>query len=230
MGKSKTCLGGKCGFLDMEDYMNYYDCSEGHPCCLQDVKVQGDRITCYCNGNGKLIPHITDGLKNIYYVLFDVSNIINGAKLYSKQRINFAKLRDVFRRNRCISRQTAYYSPFDPPTKLDVAITEQLKTQDWIVPPCGKRTKSGKHKAEDTTLVCEATKLLTQNHWREGTIILLSGDADMLPILRDVKASKFSLEIWSWGDALSPQLRELAKDSPKISIVILDAYRHQFVE
>ena len=210
--------------------MKYYHCSEGHPCCLQDVKGQGDRMTCYCNGNGKLIQHVTDGLKMIYYVLFDVSNIINGAKLSSKQHINFAKLTNVFTGNRRISRQTAYYSPSDPPTSRDHAIRKQLETQHWIFPPCGIRTSSGKHKAEDTTLVCDATKLLTQNHWREGTIILLSGDADMLPILRNIEISEFSLEIWSWGEALSSQLRELAEDSPKIKIFELDEYRDQFVE
>lgn len=210
--------------------MYYYDCVEGHSCCFQDAKVQGDRIICYCNG--KLIPRSMDGLekKNYNYVFFDVSNIVNDAKLPPKQRINFAELRKVFMGNRNITRATAYYSPADPPNSRDFAIMTQLQTQHWIVPPCGRRTSSGKHKAEDTTLVCDATKLLAQNLWPEGTIILLGGDADMLPILRDVKASEFSLEIWSWQKAISPQLREFAKHSQNISINELDLHQSQFVE
>ena len=228
VGNAKICRGGMCGYAEMKEYMCYLNCSKDHPCCLEDVHIiittSPTRVTCFCGG--ELTLPITDYPdENYCYPFLDAWNIVAGAK--SKKHIDFDKLLKVCVNNRPLALARAYL-PYKNDTRYH-AIGQQLKCH-WKCPPCGKCTKTGKHKGDDTTLVSDATELLLQKHWAKGTVVLLSGDGDMLPILKRVSSSTrgFTLEIWCWSGTLNGELLQLANKSCNISVIKLDSYRDSF--
>ena len=86
--------------------------------------------------------------------------------------------------------------------------------------------KSGKQKKVDTTIVRDILRLLrTVPYSKRTTVVLISGDADMIPALEDIADEKnWKVIIYSWDHCRAADLHDFQLTRRNVSIASLDEH------
>ena len=63
--------------------------------------------------------------------------------------------------------------------------------------------------------VKDITALVSDRSVAKGAIILVSGDADLIPAIEEGLRKKWSFEIWMWASGISKALKELQEEHPE---------------
>jgi len=132
--------------------------------------------------------------------------------IYDKRyRVDVGKLCAVATRDRETLEVNLYGS--EPPL-LDT-VWKSIRKKLINVKTHKKSSWTNKEKEIDTTLVADAVKgIITQSPEKAGddrTVILFTGDKDMLTVVRMALEYGWKVEIWSYNAALSNALRKEAK-------------------
>lgn len=177
----------------------------------------------------------TEGKLPGIHIFVDDSNIwIEAKKLHAKKyktlstdprvRIDMGKLADVLANGRPVEQGILYGS--EPPP-IDTVWKKIKEKAGWTVKSKRRDMITGKEKQIDTNLVADVTATAIRTPVQERTtIVLVTGDANVLPALEKVMEEKqWSVEVYMWKDALSKQLIYYgAKNQRRIEIVPLDSY------
>ena len=169
------------------------------------------------------------------HIFVDDSNIwIEAKKLHAKKfetiredprvRLDMGKLADVLANGRPVEQEILYGS--EPPP-IDTVWKKIEEKAGWTVKSKHRDMITGKEKQIDTTLVADvtATAIRTPLHERT-TIVLVTGDANVLPALEKVLEEKqWNVEVYMWKDALSKQLIYYgAQHHRRVKVIPLDSY------
>ena len=85
------------------------------------------------------------------------------------------------------------------------------------------KPRTHKEKQVDGQISADITELVCDRSNVKGTIVVVSGDQDMIPAIKKGLQHKFQFEIWSWKDSLSREYDELRDSNPNmVSISLLD--------
>ena len=170
------------------------------------------------------------------HIFVDDSNIwIEAKKLHAKKyktllnedprvRIDMGKLADVLANGRPVEQGILYGS--EPPP-IDTVWKKIEEKAGWTVKSKRRDMITGKEKQIDTNLVADVTATAIRTPVEERTtIVLVTGDANVLPALEKVLEEKqWTIEVYMWKDALSKQLIYYgAKNQRRVEIVPLDSY------
>ncbi len=165
------------------------------------------------------------------WIFVDDSNIwIEAKKLKGKQkgfktedprvRIDVGKLADQIAADRPVAEGVLFGS--EPPS-VDSVWEKIREKKNWHVRLSNRSTITKKEKQVDTKLVAEVTAkaIKTPKHERT-TIVLVTGDADMIPAVDQVlKEEGWKIEIYMWKQSKSHGFNEY-KDNDRVDIKLLD--------
>lgn len=173
-------------------------------------------------------PSLDDDLVFIYV---DNSNVwIEGKKLAAKQqklkcvedprmRLDIGKVADVVANGRHVAWGVLYGS--EPPP-LDT-VWNKIREFGWKVITNKRSTIQNKEKQVDQQLVADIITLVCDKDIAKGKIIIISGDADVIPAIKE--GQDWSFEIWMWESAISTGLKDLADEKPELlKISTLDSH------
>ena len=160
--------------------------------------------------------------KSPIWIFVDNSNIwIEAKKLASKRkgfrsvedhrlRISIGRLTDVVAGNRDVEKGILYGS--EPP-KIDSVWDKIREHENWYVKTKKRSYLTHKEKEIDSQLVADVTQLACKTpNCQRGTIILISGDADMCPAVEKImEEGIWKVEIYMWKDALSDNLKKISE-------------------
>ena len=74
-------------------------------------------------------------------------------------------------------------------------------------------------------MVADITALVSDKSVAKGKIVIVSGDADVIPAIKEGLTKKWSFEIWMWEKSISQKLKDLEKENPKLlTISPLDSH------
>ena len=137
-------------------------------------------------------------------------------------RIDVGKLTDVVAKDRKVAQGFLYGS--EPPP-VDT-VWQKIKERGWVVPKPKKRsTITGKEKGVDAQLVVDITEMACTTPKKDRTtIIIISGDADIMPAIDLVLKYGWNVEIYMWEDAMSNELKKLPPKEPKVVVDYLDGF------
>ena len=168
-------------------------------------------------------------------IFVDNSNIwIEAKKLQAKRknfktsedpriRIDIGKLTDLIANGRPMCKGILYGS--EPP-KVD-SVWEKIREKGWEVVTKTRSKITGKEKQVDAQLVVTITKTAIKTPAkRRGTIVVVTGDADIIPALEEViEAGQWKLEIYMWKHAIAKNLKDFEKaHKNRVRIIHLDDY------
>ena len=169
------------------------------------------------------------------HIFVDDSNIwIEAKKLHAKKfktisedprvRLDMGKLADVLANGRPVQQGILYGS--EPPP-IDTVWKKIEEKAGWKVKSKRRDMITGKEKQIDTNLVADVTATAIRTPVQERTtIVLVTGDANVLPALEKVLEEKqWNVEVYMWKDALSKQIVCYGDQHCKrIKVVPLDSY------
>ena len=164
------------------------------------------------------------------WIFVDDSNIwIEAKKLAGKNkhfktgedhrvRIDVGKLTDVVADGRPVEQGFLYGS--EPPAVDEV--WEKIRKHGWAVFTKKRNRMTGKEKKVDTQLAVDITaKAISTSIEKRSTIIVISGDADMIPAIeKALECEGWRIEVYTWKHAMSKELRTL----DHVSVFPLDDY------
>ena len=134
-------------------------------------------------------------------------------------RLDIGKVTDVIANNRKVAWGILYGS--EPPP-ID-SVWQKIRERGWKVITTQRSSFTGKEKQVDHQMVADITELVS-GCIVKGKIVMVSGDADMIPAISKSLQMKWSTEIWMWGNGVSNALKQLAEENPGLmSINILDS-------
>ena len=134
-------------------------------------------------------------------------------------RLDIGKVTDVVANNRKVAWGILYGS--EPPP-ID-SVWQKIRERGWKVIITQRSSFTGKEKQVDHQMVADITELVS-GCIVKGKIVMVSGDADMIPAISKSLQMKWSTEIWMWGNGVSNALKQLAEENPGLmSINILDS-------
>ena len=134
-------------------------------------------------------------------------------------RLDIGKVTDVVANNRKVAWGILYGS--EPPP-ID-SVWQKIRERGWKVIITQRSSFTGKEKQVDHQMVADITALVS-GCIVKGKIVMVSGDADMIPAISKSLQMKWSTEIWMWGNGVSNALKQLAEENPGLmSINILDS-------
>ena len=134
-------------------------------------------------------------------------------------RLDIGKVTDVIANNRKVAWGILYGS--EPPP-ID-SVWQKIRERGWKVITTQRSSFTGKEKQLDHQMVADITALVS-GCIVKGKIVMVSGDADMIPAISKSLQMKWSTEIWMWGNGVSNALKQLAEENPGLmSINILDS-------
>ena len=175
-------------------------------------------------------PHV--GERPIW-IYVDNSNIwINAKQLAARRkkmktkedhrvRIDIGKLTSVVANGRPVAQGFLYAS--EPPP-VDT-VWEKIKECGWRVPQPKKRSVlTGKEKGVDAQLVADITEMAcTTPEEQRTTIVIISGDADVVPAIQKVlKYKGWKVEVYMWENAMSSDLKKLPQAENRVKVHFLD--------
>ena len=165
------------------------------------------------------------------FIYVDDSNMWIEAKKLAANKLNFkcvedprlrldiGKVTDVVANNRKVAWGILYGS--EPPP-ID-SVWQKIRERGWKVIITQRSSFTGKEKQVDHQMVADITALVS-GCIVKGKIVMVSGDADMIPAISKSLQMKWSTEIWMWGNGVSNALKQLAEENPRLmSINILDS-------
>lgn len=122
-------------------------------------------------------------------------------------RIDMGKLGDVLAEGRSIEKGVLYGS--EPP-RIDT-VWEKIKEKGWEVVKGQRNQISGKEKQVHTHLVADVVEIaLTTPVEQRSTIILVTGDANVIPAIESIfkHDSHWNIEVFMWKNAISRKFTE----------------------
>lgn len=122
-------------------------------------------------------------------------------------RIDMGKLGDVLAEGRSIEKGVLYGS--EPP-RIDT-VWEKIKEKGWEVVKSPRNQISGKEKQVHTHLVADVVEIaLTTPVEQRSTIILVTGDANVIPAIESIfkHDSHWNIEVFMWKNAISRKFTE----------------------
>ncbi|KAM0363117.1 hypothetical protein ACHAO7_011000 [Fusarium culmorum] len=172
----------------------------------------------------------THQIRNPVHVYIDDSNLyIGGDKLYDSWDYDISKLCNIIiRRIGRLKRATLlnfYGAHLDPNLQLDNLYQVGEIHSIFYCP----RNGQGVEKQADTQLTADMTRRVSRSHpiWEPCVFVVVSGDADMIPAVREAVDDGFSVHVWAWQDSVSPwfeDLRTQAAYRDRLTIHFLDEY------
>ncbi|XP_068754085.1 uncharacterized protein [Montipora capricornis] len=200
-------------------HMKRYEESEPHspkcPCCQSPIL--------------RLVKPSLD--EDLVFIYVDNSNVwIEGKKLAAKQqklkcledprmRLDIGKVADVVANGRHVVWGVLYGS--EPPP-IDT-VWNIIRTFGWKVVTNKRSTIQNKEKQVDQQLVADIIALVCDKDIAKGKIAVISGDADVIPAIKEGEG--WSFEIWMWDSAISTGLKDLADKKPELlTISTLDSH------
>ena len=189
------------------------------PCCIKCAETE-ETSKCYlCK---KCLQEITGPCVPIR-VFVDHANIWIGAKKRILEdhriRISYKKLRDLVAGNEDMDGKV--YTT----DKLSSTGEFELRHIPWLDRDTQEIIK--KQKMVDTTIVRDILELkITVPSHKKITVVILSGDADMIPALEDIaKVKNWEIKIYSWEHCRAAALTAFQrKYHSNVSIVLLDEF------
>ena len=231
------CLGiGNCCKCnqDLTTYHKIWQCEEKHITCCRCFAAQMHRVNIMkcssCSEDLKPVESLCKDNEHVFIFVDDSNVWIEAKKLAAKKlnlksvedprlRMDIGKITDVVANNRKVAWGTLYGS--EPPP-LD-SVWQKIKKRGWKVFVTPRSTLTGKEKQLDQQIVSDITALISGCIVR-GKIVIMSGDADMIPAIKRSLQNQWSIEIWTWENSVSNSLSELARGNSKLmSINILDS-------
>lgn len=138
-------------------------------------------------------------------------------------RMDMGKLSDVLAKGRPIQHGKLYGS--EPP-KIDT-VWKRIREQGWDVVTLPRTPKRGKEKQISTKFVVDVVSLAEKTPPEErSTIILVSGDADIIPAIdKVIEVDGWNVEVYMWSHATSKDLqRQPFKHKTRVAVNSLDPY------
>lgn len=96
---------------------------------------------------------------------------------------------------------------------------------------CPRSQITGGEKMLDTSLTADAVEDIIKFYEfaSYGTVILFTGDADLIPVVKKALKYGWSVEIWSYEDSLSNQFEAAVRCSERVEIHLMDTIYDQVV-
>ena len=182
-----------------------------------------------CDESLKPIKPLTD--EHVFIYVDDSNMWIEAKKLAAvksklncvedpRLRLDIGKVTDVVASGRDVVWGTLYGS--EPPP-IDT-VWQKIRDRGWKVVTTKRSTFTKKEKQVDHQMVADITALVSDKSVAKGKVVIVSGDADMIPSINESLKMKWSIEIWMWESGISNSLRKLAEDNPElVSIFPLDS-------
>ena len=228
--------------MTLTAYHRYWSCEDKHNTCLYcyadliSEKEEDDvqRIVCPVYICGKKLKKIQPSVvKEHVFIYVDDSNMwIEGKKFAAKQanlkcvedprlRLDIGRVTDVVANDRDVAWGILYGS--EPPP-ID-SVWKKIRERGWQVVTSKRSSFTNKEKQVDHQMVAHITALVTDVSVAKGKIVLVSGDADVIPAIREGLKRNWSFEIWMWASGISKALRTLTDENPELlSIHELDSH------
>ena len=167
------------------------------------------------------------------FIYVDDSNIwIEAKKLAAKQlnlkcvedprlRLDVGKVADVVANGREVAWGILYGS--EPPP-ID-SVWEKIRERGWKVITSKRSAFTNKEKQVDHQMVSDIATLVSDRTVAKGKIAIVSGDADIIPAIKEGLSKNWCFEIWMWDSGISNALKQLAKKNPgSLKISPLDSH------
>ncbi|KAL9956978.1 hypothetical protein ACROYT_G038549 [Oculina patagonica] len=215
-----------CG-KELTRYHKFWKCESQHMTCFYCFADQtyDDLKNTSCVSCGKNLERITPlhAEKEHVFIYVDDSNMwIEAKKLAAvksklkcvedpRTRLDIGKVTDVVASGRDVAWGTLYGS--EPPA-IDT-VWQKIRDHGWKVVTNKRSTYTNKEKQVDHQMVADITALVSDRSVVKGKVVMVSGDADMIPAIKESLKSKWSIEIWMWESGISNSLRKLSKDNPE---------------
>lgn len=175
--------------------------------------------------------------KGVALVYIDNSNIFINTQLHSAK---VRKLRSGFKHDklcridvgRLVANATTEYGATyaklygSEPPKLDT-VWKSIREKKIMVKTHKRSGWTNKEKQIDTHLVADAVddlnKCKTDNGNENGTIILFTGDKDVLPVIQKAIENSWRTEIWSYKISLANDIDRIGRCNPeRVRVVLMD--------
>ena len=186
-----------------------------------------EEIQCTCEAALLRIKPKVSGHGEHVFIYVDDSNMwIEAKKLAAKQgnfkcvedprlRMDMGKVAEFVAKGREIACDNLYGS--EPPP-IDT-VWEKSRRCGWDVILSKRSLFTNKEKQVDHKIVKDITALVSDRSVAKGTIILVSGDADLIPAIKEGLSKKWSFEIWMWDSGISNALKKLKEDHPELMLI-----------
>lgn len=233
------CQNEDCG-KELTSYHKYWLCRNQHRTCrdcymdlMEQLFHEDTKPTCpRCDENFEKLVQPTLFGEHVYIYVDDSNMWIEAKKLAARQlnlqcvedprlRLDLGKVADVVARGREVAWGVLYGS--EPPP-ID-SVWEKIRERGWQVVTSKRSRFTNKEKQVDHQMVADITALVSDKSVAPGKIVVVSGDADVIPAIKEGLAKKWSFEIWMWEKSISKQLKDLEKENPKLlTISPLDSH------
>ena len=223
----------KCN-KDLTRFHKIWLCEKKHMTCCQcfaDKMFYDNKMRCSsCSESLEPIKPPFEDNDHVFIYVDDSNMWIEARKLAANKlnlkcvedprlRLDIGKVTDVIANNRKVAWGILYGS--EPPP-ID-SVWQKIRERGWKVITTQRSSFTGKEKQVDHQMVADITALVS-GCIVKGKIVMVSGDADMIPAISKSLQMKWSTEIWMWGNGVSNALKQLAEENPGLmSINILDS-------
>ena len=167
------------------------------------------------------------------WIFVDNSNIWIGAKKLASKvkgfksltdhrvRLNIGNLTDVVAKSREVKTGVLYGS--EPP-QIDSVWDKIREYKGWSVKTKKKSFLTHKEKEVDAQLLVDVTEVACTTPVNDrGTVVLITGDADMCPAVEKIISYEgWKVEIYMWEDSLSDRLKKLSRQNVNVICEPLD--------
>lgn len=157
------------------------------------------------------------------YIYIDNSNLFIEAQSEkvrddSRARVDIGKVCGAVANKRPVAQRFLYGSE-PPPVKT---VWEKIKGQDVDV-ILHQKSRQGKEKQVDTQIVADITERVCLTPIKErSTIVVITGDADMIPGIEKALQYGWKVEVAMWDHAMSPDYKK--RDKVDLTLTYLDEY------
>ncbi|CAH1271970.1 Hypp4743 [Branchiostoma lanceolatum] len=226
-----------------EDLQSFFMCSTGHLICHKcfaehiqtNLVISMNCPVCFQDIHPYMMTSDHTTKDSVWIFVVDSNIWVEGKKLIGKERrfrvsedprirIDVGKLSEIVAEGREVVTGTLYGS--EPP-KLD-SVWSKVREQGWRVPQPKKRSQlTGREKQIDQKLGVDVTRLVCKTEeGKRGTVILVTGDADVVPVLENIlDEPPWKAEIWMWEKSISNEIKSLQRSHPdRVRIEHLDVY------
>ena len=177
------------------------------------------------------------------HIFIDGSNIFLGAqqtaaifsRLKEKRdirvRIDSRAFKDLITDDREVHTAKWYGSSY--PKKGRETWHLSFENNGWEVYIVERPRDGHKEKQIDTQIATDITSLVNDLKVIKGTIVLGSGDQDMIPCINECMKRKWRVEIWGWKSTISKFILQLKDRNPnfmRIRYLDVDIARITFIE
>ena len=225
---------GSCDKCDKEltRYHKFWKCESQHMICYychadQTFDDVTNRRCLYADCGKDLEPVKPDKLMSTderVFIYVDDSNMwIEAKKLAAiksklkcvqdpRLRLDIGKVTDVVAMGRDVAWGTLYGS--EPPP-IDT-VWQKIRDRGWKVITSKRNRFTKKEKQVDHQMVADITALVSDRSVAKGKVVMVSGDADMIPAVKECLKMKWSIEIWMWESGISSSLIKMAEQNPNL--------------